>query len=98
MKGSHGTVTACTLPMWLPTHIIDIMVADFGTQLRNELVNLMSLTGQWRKRSASTGSGGRGSPDIFRGPPGGIAVRGHAAKTKSHFPADEEDDSETPQL
>jgi hypothetical protein len=40
VNGSHSMVTACTLPAWLPAHIIDAMNGYFGSLLRKELVAL----------------------------------------------------------
>jgi hypothetical protein len=59
VKGTHSTVSACTLPPWLPSpsNIVDRMNETFGGQLRDELIKLKNgkfkLT---RGRSLSTGS------------------------------------------
>ena len=41
IRGSHSTVTACTLPTWLPAHVVDSMNNIFGDRLRWELLNLI---------------------------------------------------------
>jgi hypothetical protein len=56
VRGFHNTVTACTLPTWLPGPIVDSMNQHFGNQLRQELVVLMKRTGFSRNRAQSTGS------------------------------------------
>ena len=55
VKGSHSTVTGCTIPPWLPSEVVDRMNEIFGGQLRRELIKIYgsSLT---QTRSASTGS------------------------------------------
>lgn len=55
VKGYHSTVTACTLPPWLPADIVDSMNQFFGEELRKALVKLMNES-PLRSRSASTGS------------------------------------------
>jgi hypothetical protein len=57
VRGSHNTVTPCTLPNWLPGHIVDSMNMHFGNRLRGELIDLMNRTGFLRRRTQSTGSG-----------------------------------------
>jgi hypothetical protein len=56
VRGSHGTVTACTLPTWLPASIVDLMNKHFGGLLRREIVDLMGNHNIWRERASSTGS------------------------------------------
>jgi hypothetical protein len=56
VRGSHGTVTACTLPTWLPASIVDLMNQHFGALLRREIVDLMGNTKLSRQRALSTGS------------------------------------------
>ena len=41
VRGSHNTVTACSLPIWTPEHIVDLMNEAFGSQLRQELIDFM---------------------------------------------------------
>ncbi|KAF8964834.1 hypothetical protein BDZ97DRAFT_1757742 [Flammula alnicola] len=41
VRGSHNTITACTLPTWISGHIVDSMNKSFGGQLRQELVDLI---------------------------------------------------------
>jgi len=52
--GGHSTVTPCTLPEWLPDHIIKEMVVEFGRRLRVELVKLQQRTEVLRGRTSST--------------------------------------------
>src|SRR5271163_2789582 len=54
--GSHSTITACTLPTWIPGHIVDSMNRVFGSQLRRELIDFMSRSEFLRPRAPSTGS------------------------------------------
>lgn len=56
VRGSHNTVTACTLPGWLPMDIVDSMNKYFGDQLRRELVTLMDSSSFMRMRAQSNGS------------------------------------------
>lgn len=63
------------------------MNMDFGQQLRHELIKRMENAETWRKRTDSTGSGGRGSFDSYRGNsiPGGTKVRTDAELLAIHF-------------
>lgn len=56
VRGSHHTVTACTLPTWLPKETVDSMNQAFGSQLRRELVDLIHCPELLRNRSQSIGS------------------------------------------
>lgn len=56
IRGSHNTVTPCTLPAWFPSDIVDSMNQFFGGELRRELVELMDRSPIIRKRKESTGS------------------------------------------
>ena len=56
IRGSHSTVTACTLPTWLPAHVVDSMNNIFGDQLRWELLNLIESSELLWKCAQSTGS------------------------------------------
>lgn len=60
VRGSHGTITACSLPTWTPSHIVDIMNQNFGLVLRQDLLTLMQLeenaSQRFRVRRKSTGS------------------------------------------
>lgn len=58
VKGFHGTVTACTLPAWLPEPQVRKMNSYFGAELRAQLVNLISRPDLLRKRVPSSGSRG----------------------------------------
>ena len=49
-RGSHNTLSACTLPTWTPEEIMDSMNAWFGLQLRHELVKHMSPSLQNRPK------------------------------------------------
>lgn len=52
--GEHSTITPCSLPEWLPAHIIKEMVVEFGSRLRRELVELLQRTEVLRRRTCST--------------------------------------------
>lgn len=52
--GEHSTITACTLPEWLPADIIKEMVVEFGSRLRRELVELHQRTEVLQRRACST--------------------------------------------
>ena len=56
VRGSHNTITPCSLPAWLPSHVVDSMNEFFGGQLRRELLELMDRTEVIRTRKDSTGS------------------------------------------
>ena len=56
LRGSHNTVTPCTLPTWLPERLVDLMNDFFGAQLRQELIDLMGRSELLRNRAHSTGS------------------------------------------
>ncbi|KAF8952139.1 hypothetical protein BDZ97DRAFT_1745881 [Flammula alnicola] len=59
VRGSHGTVSACTLPLWTPSNIVDSMNERFGLMLRQDLVTLMNedkAKSRFRDRCKSTGS------------------------------------------
>lgn len=66
VRGSHGTVTACTLPTWLPASIVDSMNEYFGALLRREIVDLMGNTKLSRERAQSTGSDRLSSDSVER--------------------------------
>jgi len=55
-KGSHKIVSACSLPLGLPSTVIDSMNMKFGTQLRSEIVQLLNRAETIRPHSYSTGS------------------------------------------
>lgn len=54
VRGNHGTVSGCTLPLWTPSDIVDSMNERFGQILRQDLVTLRN--GPLRNRCKSTGS------------------------------------------
>lgn len=58
VRGAHSNVSACTLPPWTPSHIVDKMVAFFGDRLRKDIIALMPTDGStpFRSRTASSGS------------------------------------------
>ncbi|KAF8237201.1 hypothetical protein L208DRAFT_557306, partial [Tricholoma matsutake] len=56
IKGSHTTITPCSLPDCLPRPILKDMVEVFGEQLRVVLDNLASTNAAVRRRSLSTGT------------------------------------------
>ncbi|KJA24847.1 hypothetical protein HYPSUDRAFT_200120 [Hypholoma sublateritium FD-334 SS-4] len=41
-RGSHPNISACTLPLWTPTNIVDDMNLTFGTILRKDLINIIN--------------------------------------------------------
>ena len=41
--GSHGQVTACALPPWLPEHVVEDLVSKFASDLRKILPRLGSM-------------------------------------------------------
>ena len=41
---THNTIKACSLPSTLPLDVIQVAVAQFGGQLREELAQLMRRT------------------------------------------------------
>ena len=43
VRGNFGTVTACSLPPWTPSHIVDLMNEKLGLMLRQDLVTFMAL-------------------------------------------------------
>ncbi|KDR65339.1 hypothetical protein GALMADRAFT_49554, partial [Galerina marginata CBS 339.88] len=43
-KGSHRTITPCTLPDWTPPHVVKQMIDYFGASLREEIGRLMERT------------------------------------------------------
>ena len=49
----HSTITACTLPEWLPADIIKAMTVEFGRRLRGDLVRLQQRTEVLRRRTSS---------------------------------------------
>jgi len=55
VRGSHGAVSGCTLPLWTPSDIVDSMNEKFGLILRQDLVTLMNGR-RIRNRCKSTGS------------------------------------------
>jgi len=56
IRGSHNTITACTLPTWLPANIVDSMNDFLGGLLRNELIKIMGGSHILPRRAESTGS------------------------------------------
>lgn len=71
VRGFHSTVTACTLPVWLPPRVVDAMNASFGLTLREELIKFMDCPELARNRTQSSGSqklsqDGRHEPEQLR--------------------------------
>ena len=58
VKGFHNTVSACSLPEWLPIDVIDYINNHFGTLLRKELVDFLKCPKLRRDWADSTGSRG----------------------------------------
>jgi hypothetical protein len=56
VRGNHNTITACTLPAWLPENIVDSMNSFVGKLLRRELILLKARTDLSRRRAESSGS------------------------------------------
>ena len=60
VRGNHGTISACTLPPWTPSAIVERMNDSFGEILRQDLVTLMDQSKDtrrsFRNRCNSTGS------------------------------------------
>jgi hypothetical protein len=56
VRGAHATVYPCSLPLWLPSEIVDRMVQHFWEKLKKRLVALCYSTGEMRERAQSTGS------------------------------------------
>jgi hypothetical protein len=56
VRGTHNTITACTLPTWLPEHIVDSMNDFVGGLLRQEFIRLMDRPQLLPRRAESTGS------------------------------------------
>lgn len=75
-RGSHSVITACTLPPWTPSAIVDAMVKHFSAMLRRDLITLKAK-GFKRSRSNSTGSDSlsRCSDDSHEGGPHNISRR-----------------------
>jgi hypothetical protein len=40
-RGSHNTISKCTLPIWLPDEVIVSVAKKFGAQLKDDLVRLV---------------------------------------------------------
>lgn len=65
VKGSHGTVYACSLPDWLPLPVIEEMIDKFQSDLVNILqkaVTMFDIKKWGHKRNPSTGSHPLSSP------------------------------------
>jgi len=61
VRGRHGKISACTLPPWTPSLIVDNMNLKFGTILLQDLNSFMDkvngIQGHALECSNSTGSG-----------------------------------------
>jgi hypothetical protein len=61
VRGRHGKISACTLPPWTPSLIVDSMNFKFGTMLVQDLNFLKDqvngIQGRALERSISSGSG-----------------------------------------
>lgn len=73
IKGSHSTITACSLPTWVPENIVKQMNRYFGGRLMRELAALRGRPDLLRNRTQSTGSRGA-SISSFDLSPGDSAV------------------------
>ena len=56
VRGHHNTIMGCTLPPWLPDHIVNSMNIHFGDQLRWELVEFLHHSDLFQNHAQSTGS------------------------------------------
>jgi hypothetical protein len=56
IRGSHTTITGCSLPDGLPLTVLRTMVSFFGDQLRKVLIELLEERALVRGRSLSTGT------------------------------------------
>lgn len=56
VKGSHNTVSACSLPTWLPAGVVDSMNKYFAEQMKEALSRIMNDPDAGRVRTKSTGS------------------------------------------
>lgn len=60
IRGGHGTISACTLPPWTPSDVVERMNDTFGEMLRKDLMTLMDESmdthSYFRNRRKSTGS------------------------------------------
>jgi hypothetical protein len=68
VQGSHNTVSACSLPEWLPDDAIDYMNNHFGELLRKELIDFLTRPELQRRRVDSTGSRGTSVHSLEGGP------------------------------
>ncbi|KAF8630587.1 hypothetical protein AX17_005399 [Amanita inopinata Kibby_2008] len=55
-RGTHSTISACSLPTWLPEEIVHDMNMTFGSQLRQQLIQFMSDSKSMRNRAQSATS------------------------------------------
>jgi hypothetical protein len=79
VRGSHGTISSCTLPPWTPSDIVDEMIDKFGSILINDLLSfkekVYGVQGHTLERSISSGSGTL-SLDSDEGHGGGSMIQG----------------------
>jgi hypothetical protein len=61
VMGSHGTVTACTIPSWLRLDLMETITKDLGKELRDELLAHMSQADGDLKLARHPSSGSRTS-------------------------------------
>jgi hypothetical protein len=58
-RGSHSTISPCTLPEWLPKDVIDAVAKTFGAQLKEDLVKLVGrqkILMQGRPKTSQSGT------------------------------------------
>jgi len=57
VRGNHGRISACSLPPWTPSNIVDMMNTMFGQLLLEDILALIRESkGFSRDRCRSTGS------------------------------------------
>jgi len=57
VRGNFGTVTACSLPPWTPSHIVDLMNEKLGLMLRQDLVTFMVANTPLKGHHINTSTG-----------------------------------------
>lgn len=67
IKGTHNSITGCSMPTWLPADILKNMNDRFALELRNELLLFMSEIPQTIRRIPSTDSDNLSSSDVVGG-------------------------------
>ncbi|KJA15940.1 hypothetical protein HYPSUDRAFT_47888 [Hypholoma sublateritium FD-334 SS-4] len=57
IQGSHSVISACTLPPWTPSDVVDKMIHYFAAMLRRDLIALRqkTITFDWDRKVAERG-------------------------------------------